>query len=368
MQRNLKLMNLGVAVLFLFGPGPAWAQDTDKATAHDSVPLHHATLDRAKTEGALRSSYLKPVAQRDKVDEPTSDVDAFRTQIKPILSGACLKCHGPKKQKAKFRVDTLDPDLVAGEDAEWWLEVMDVLSNGEMPPADADVELTETDRATVINWLSAQVLAASQAKQGEGGHSSFRRMTRYEFSYALQDLLGLSQDFAADLPPEAGSDDGFQNRSDLLQMTSLQFSTYREIAREALDAATVRGPRPKPIYYGITMEKGGPYYMEWVANHTRYYRKQKEAVPNDSDIHGRFDKAERAAKEDRFTPNRTHFLAGSGTRPAAGSSQPGERRGRKLSQLVALLRLQPQQQFLARISHQQRGPSHHGRTRKAADA
>ena len=39
-----------------------------------------------------------------------------------------------REAMAKFRVDKLDPDLVGGQDVDWWLEVMDVVSNDEMPP------------------------------------------------------------------------------------------------------------------------------------------------------------------------------------------------------------------------------------------
>ena len=77
--------------------------------------------------------------------------------------------------------------------------------------------LNEEDRAQVVDWISEQVLLASQVERSSSTHSSFRRMTRYEFSYALQDLLGLTQDFAHDLPPETVSEDGFQNSSETLQ-------------------------------------------------------------------------------------------------------------------------------------------------------
>ena len=59
----------------------------------------------------------------------------------------------------------------------------------------------------------------------------FRRLTNYEYNYALQDLLGVV-DFSKDLPPEAQSEDGFVNRSDLLYISVNQFEMYHRIARE----------------------------------------------------------------------------------------------------------------------------------------
>ncbi len=220
------------------------------ALAQESVP----TLEELKATGALRSSYLKKASQVVFNEAPQTDLNAFRKEIEPRLRATCYQCHGPKKQKGKFRVDTLDPDLIQGSDADWWLEVMDVLSNNEMPPEDEDVELADADRGRIIDWLSSEIQVASQVRRSEQGHSSFRRMTRYEYNYALQDLLGLPYDFASDLPPETYSEDGFENSSELLRMSVMQFETYRELGRKALQKATIRGERPELIYYGIPME------------------------------------------------------------------------------------------------------------------
>ena len=80
-------------------------------------------------------------------------------------------------------------------------------------------------------------------------------MTRYEYNYALQDLLGLPFDFAKDLPPESSSEDGFQNSSDILHMSAAQLATYRESAFNALNLATVSGDRPALMYWGVSMQE-----------------------------------------------------------------------------------------------------------------
>ena len=45
---------------------------------------------------------------------PQANLEQFRKEVEPVLKSACVECHGPKKQKAKIRVDTLDPDLLKG--------------------------------------------------------------------------------------------------------------------------------------------------------------------------------------------------------------------------------------------------------------
>ena len=240
-------------------------------------PCVHAqdvsNFDEARATGIERSSYRKH-AQVGRIaagSKPEADLEKFQADIEPLLREACYQCHGDEKQKGKFRVDTLNPDLIKGADQNWWLEVIDVISNGEMPPADEDVELADEGRAAIIDWLSNEIQLASQVSRSVGGHSSFRRMTRYEYNYALQDLLGLRYDFARDLPPETESKDGFQNSSEMLQMSASQLSQYREIARQALQKATVQGEQPAAIYFEISMQ-------EMAARATRNFDIQKRKL------------------------------------------------------------------------------------------
>ena len=186
---------------------------------------------------------------------PKADLDGFRKAVEPVLKRACVSCHGPGKQKGKFRVDTLDPDLLNGADVSWWLEVFGVIGNGEMPPEDAEVHLQDADRAVVVDWLSREIQQASRVARSAQGRSSFRRLTRYEYDYALRDLLGLDHSLVDRLPPETASEDGFKNSSELLQMSSMQFQTYREIGLKALRRAIVIGERPKPVKYLLPLEK-----------------------------------------------------------------------------------------------------------------
>ncbi|MFT5466991.1 MAG: mono/diheme cytochrome c family protein [Verrucomicrobiales bacterium] len=213
------------------------------------------TLEEIRELGALHSIYRNPLTQAPAAAVPVANLKVFRDEIKGLLHGACIDCHGPEKQKGKFRIDTLNPDLIQGGDKDWWLEVMGVLSNGEMPPPDEETDLSDAGRTAVIDWLSGEIQRASQVARSAKGRSSFRRLTRYEYNYALQDLLGLPSPFARNLPPETASEDGFKNSSEMLQMSAMQFQTYREIGLKALKRATVIGERPEPVAYVISMQE-----------------------------------------------------------------------------------------------------------------
>ncbi|MCH7987536.1 MAG: DUF1592 domain-containing protein [Planctomycetes bacterium] len=222
------------------------------AAEADTNPM---TLARAKDVGRMKSSYLKETNKDTKATLalPKANLSHFQKSIGPILKKNCVACHGPKKTEAKLRVDQLNPNLLTGPDIKRWLEVYAVLGNSEMPPEDEpDYELADADRSNMVEWLGDELNKASLVRRNNTAHSSFRRMTKYEYNYALQDLLGLPYTLADSLPPETASKDGFKNSSELLQMSAMQFETYREIGLKALKHATVRGERPKMVVYRMS--------------------------------------------------------------------------------------------------------------------
>ena len=237
----------------------AFATD-ENALGQAVSPSAAPTLDELKAVGASKSTYRTQMESQDSAETLEADLVAFAEVIQPLLDQACVRCHGPETQEGHIRIDTLDPDLLRGKDVNWWLEVLAVVSNGEMPPPD-DGALADEHRSQVVEWLSEELKKASAVRREKGSHSSFRRMTRYEYNYALQDILGLPFDFAKDLPPEPNSEDGFQNSSELLHMSVQQFDSYRRIARKALKRAIVIGERPPVLHWGITMREAAS--MEW---------------------------------------------------------------------------------------------------------
>lgn len=255
--QNRVRFSLLLCLIFCTGTGLSSAQD--KVAVDATATL---TLEQLKAEGAARSRYRQQNGAPSAVKETqTKDTVAeFEQLIKPVLKEACVQCHGPDHVEGNIRIDTLNPDLVNGSDSHWWLEVQAVLSNSEMPPPDAE-KLKDSDRALVVEWLADEIQRASKIRRETGGHSSFRRLTRYEYNYALQDLLGVKWNFAKDLPPESHSDDGFQNSSELLHMSVGQLESYRQIALTALRRVTVRGERPPLIHWGVSMKEAAD--REW---------------------------------------------------------------------------------------------------------
>lgn len=172
----------------------------------------------------------------------------FKRHVQPLLVKYCYGCHGAKKKSADLSLQGLDSDLVKGKDAESWHDVLNKLNLGQMPPKKA-AQPTASERATIVKWLNAELQRAAAAKRSTGGRVVMRRLTRYEYANTMRDLLGIDLDYAADLPPESVSVDGFRNNGRTLGMSPLQLEIYLKTARRALGKAIVTGPRPRVYKY-----------------------------------------------------------------------------------------------------------------------
>ncbi|MGI9474019.1 MAG: DUF1592 domain-containing protein [Rubripirellula sp.] len=222
--------------------------------------------------------------------------------IKPLLQQACFDCHSGDSVEGNFRADQLDPDLVSGTDIAWWLEVYSVLSKGEMPPPESS-ELTDDQRTRIVDWLATEIQAAEKQRKANADHSSFRRLTRYEYNYALQDLLGVPWTFAADLPAEASEEDAFENNAESLHMSVKQVETYHQLALKALNRMTVRGDQPPIVHWAIPMEAA---FQREKRRHDRSIESIKKKFADMPDK--RAEQIERLNKQFQASADRSHYL------------------------------------------------------------
>ncbi|HEX8916557.1 MAG TPA: DUF1592 domain-containing protein [Humisphaera sp.] len=165
----------------------------------------------------------------------------FSKVAQPLLQKYCVECHGPTKQKAQIRYDT-----VAGyrlEDRGLWAKVHEQVSGGQMPPEDHKAQPTAHERAALLAWIEQEAAAARRAS----GAGSTRRLNRREISAALQDVTGLSVDYAAGLPGD-GKVAGFDTGADGLQDAADSVTQVMKVTRRAVDGIRFLEPASnKPI-------------------------------------------------------------------------------------------------------------------------
>ncbi|WP_197441401.1 DUF1592 domain-containing protein [Thalassoglobus neptunius] len=255
-----------------------------------------------RDQGTELGSVVEDESNDTEVNVPERpDLQKYKTKIEPLLKWACFDCHSEEHSEGNFRADQLDPDFAGGNDITWWLEVYSVLSKGEMPPPESS-ELTDADRIFIVDWLSAEIQKAEKLRKSSGSRSSFRRLTRYEYNYALQDLLGVPWTFADDLPEEASEDDGFENNAESLLISAKQVETYYQLTLKALQRVTVRGERPPVVYWGISMEEAFQREKKWHDDTVESTRKKFEDDPKEQS-----SQLERLNRQFQASNDRSHY-------------------------------------------------------------
>lgn len=169
---------------------------------------------------------------------------SFEEAVKPLVRESCVRCHGVRTVTPLNLVD-LGYDLSDHEAFSTWVKVFERLERGEMPPASAP----QPDAAVVdaaLASLKRSLVDANLAASG-GQRAPLRRLTRLEYGYTIQDLLGVDEavgtELATMLPAEADSG-GFDTVAANQSMSPLHVQSYLQAADRALDAALVVGPPP----------------------------------------------------------------------------------------------------------------------------
>ena len=180
---------------------------------------------------------------------------SFETEVTPLVKTSCLTCHGDRTA-TPLNLARLGFDLTDHETFRTWEKVYQRLSNGEMPPA-AAAQPEATVVETALGSLKRALVDANLAARGNQ-RTPLRRITRLEYVYTIQDLLGIDEAIATELgqtlPAEADSG-GFDTVAANQGISPLHVQSYLDAADRALDAAIAVGPPPPTDRYEIDYAK-----------------------------------------------------------------------------------------------------------------
>ena len=189
-------------------------------------------------------------------------VHAFEAEVASLVQKHCIACHTgtilAPLDLAGLGYDIADPATFGA-----WARVYERLENGEMPPAGALMPDAD-ELATALASMKESLLEANLAARN-GQRTPLRRLTRLEYGYTIQDLLGIDEaqgmDLIQNLPAEA--DTGrFDTVAAKQGISALHVRSYLDAADRALDAALALGPRPKTTRREIEYAKSG--YMNFM--------------------------------------------------------------------------------------------------------
>ena len=175
----------------------------------------------------------------------SAETIGFDPTIKPFLEQHCVECHGEKKSKGKITLHTLGADMSSEEHEETWLDVLDVLESGDMPPDDEPDQPTNAERAAVIKWIEDALEKKAATATEAPAPILARRLTNIEYENTMRDLLGIDLKLAHNLPVDPVKPYHFNNRAEFMLIGPEQIDRYLEAARFALASAIVDPEKPE---------------------------------------------------------------------------------------------------------------------------
>ncbi|MFN0076970.1 MAG: DUF1592 domain-containing protein [Prosthecobacter sp.] len=179
---------------------------------------------------------------------------ALDPQVSTYFEQHCLKCHDADVQKGDFRLDTLSPK-VGFENNPQWLEIMERINSGEMPPKKEKVKPSAEASARVVEWIASKMREGESARMASRAKVTFNRLTRDEYVNTMRDLIGVEYD-AKD--PGALLEDpewhGFERIGSVLTLSPSNIEKYLAAAETVLNEAypdpPAKNAKPAPPFGG----------------------------------------------------------------------------------------------------------------------
>ena len=171
-----------------------------------------------------------------------------RPDYKAFFTKYCINCHGPEESEGDLRLDTLPADFAKRQPAAKWVEVLDRLNLGEMPPED-ETRPEPEELAKITDWITAELANIQSQANSTGGRVVLRRLTRTEYANTVRDLFGISffeGEGPQEMLPPDGSIKGFNKLSKALLLDPSLMEKYLIVAEYVVEKAVATRPPKAP--------------------------------------------------------------------------------------------------------------------------
>jgi len=155
----------------------------------------------------------------------------------PVLRQYCFQCHG-KTAMGGISLEQLSAQASMGESFQHWEKVATALEQKRMPPA-AMPQPSDADRTRVVSWIRTSLRDYAAKHSGDPGRVTVRRLTSGEYSYAVNDLTGLSFRFDRDFVPDSAGGEGFTNFGDVQFLGDANLERYLHTAKFIANHAVI---------------------------------------------------------------------------------------------------------------------------------
>ena len=162
--------------------------------------------------------------------------DKITRRAVQLIQRRCVKCHSDTVANAGIVWDGIEGELDVWKHRTKFTKALDMLQRGLMPPKEEPL-LRDSDRELLAGWIERTLTNVDVDRiPRDPGFMPPRRLTRWEYTYTVQDLFGIDADPGYILPPDQTVGDGFDNDANMLTVEPLWFERMLEAADETVRA------------------------------------------------------------------------------------------------------------------------------------
>jgi hypothetical protein len=192
----------------------------------------------------------------------------FERTVKPLLERHCHACHNAKVRKGDVDLTTLVTAEQFASDSDRLQTLLEVVSEGFMPPKETQHPLAASDRKHMVDWIQDRLERTARSQAGDPGRVVVRRLTNAELNYTLADLTGVTLDWTKGFPRDGSGGEGFSNTGQTLQMSAGQIEKYLSLAQRLAASAVVfpasgpaftESPAPQSEWARLALERLDAY-------------------------------------------------------------------------------------------------------------
>jgi hypothetical protein len=165
----------------------------------------------------------------------------FEGDLQSLTEASCIRCHDAET-KTPLNMEKLDYDLANPDAFRRMVQIFDRIQSREMPPRSEPRPKRAMLEKTLASLKSALLEANLAARKNQ--RVSLRRLTRVEYEYTIQDLLGIHDGLGKYLASDLDSP-RFDTIAEGQQISEIHVQSYLETANRALDSAILLGRRPR---------------------------------------------------------------------------------------------------------------------------
>ena len=203
---------------------------TVKAITVKTITMQTALASRFRFSLAI--VLVMSLLQHSKADQNSARPNKKPASVSAFVTRYCIACHDADSAEGGLDFNSLTADFGESQSAQKWIEVLDRINLGEMPPED-EPRPSAQELAEVTDWITDQIRSQHDAAASTGGKVVMRRMTRLEYARTVSDLFSIrfidGQGPLEKLPPD-GAIKGFDRHAKALMIDPSLMDAYLRVA------------------------------------------------------------------------------------------------------------------------------------------